>query len=136
MEWKVGLPTAATKDEAHAESPKRRSTTDEWPWQCYSEKRQRMTVVDHRLAGWPRCKQSTDQIMANVSQLLIQPLARTALLECVAYSCVAQVRDWLERYFPIRDEPAAIIGPIIGPPWMPTQVKLEDVKEEEAFTPV
>ena len=111
LEWKVGLPTTTVGDGAHADSPKRRSTTDEWPWRCYGEKRQRMTVTDHRLTGWPQCEQSTDQIKTNVRQLLLHPMARAALLECVAYSCVADVREWLQKYFPTCDEPAPMIGP-------------------------
>ena len=113
--WKVDLPVPFNGNELPQGSRKRSHYPDEWPWLYWSEKRQRMQVSDQSLAGLDQTK-ATDQLRTNLRQLLY-PKARAALLECVAYSCFADVMQWLQSYLPeakvskTGEKPATTIGP-------------------------
>ena len=126
----VGLPAAAAEEEAHDETPKRRSIEEEWPWQCSSEKRRRMTVVDHRLVGWPQCEKTVNQIRANALPLF-KPITQEALLEYITYSCV----DGLQTILMRRHQKCRKAALADAPPQNTPQVEIEPVKDEEPFMP-
>ena len=99
-----------------------------------------MTVLHHRVAGWPYDERMTDQIRYNARQFLFRPKAQEALLEYIASACVMDVHAWLDKYFPTNSEPAWKVGPHSS--WLPMpkpsfleNLKLEEVKDEEPFTP-
>ena len=128
----VGLPAAAAEKEAHDEASKRRCSMDAWPWQCSSEKRRKMMVVDHRLKGWPLCEKTVNQIRTNALPLF-KPATREALREYIAHSCVEGVHTIYDVGYQKGIQEALTDGA----PQTPLRVKTEPVKDEdvEPFTP-